>query len=111
MIGKDVIEKQPISVAEVKNTLQKMEEDQELTYEQKLAFDHAQKVTKLGPRKAKEIIAKLMEDFKISEDIATQIVDVQPKNSESLKSILAQNKINIDDDQIKKIIKFMDENV
>ena len=47
MIGKKVIETDPITIAEAKEMLEESSESYEPTYEQNLAMDHVTKFSKL----------------------------------------------------------------
>ncbi len=71
-----------VSLTEVKNLLEKEEKNRELTYEQKLALEHAKHFAKLGITKAKKMVSELLELERISEPFAYKIIDILPAHPE-----------------------------
>src|SRR6056297_660791 len=99
-----------VSLAEVKNLLRKVEKEREtLLYEQRIAFEHAQKFAKLPANKTAELIKKLMELEKVKEIHAYKIADLLPTTKEKVQSIFAKERINITDKDIKEILDLVNE--
>lgn len=94
-----------IPLSEVKNILRKIEKDRdEITYEQRIALEHANKFSKIPSQKIKELIKELIKFDFIDESHVYKIVDLLPVTNEDIKTIFAKERINLDDDKIKKII-------
>ncbi|UCE72798.1 MAG: hypothetical protein JSV56_07115 [Methanomassiliicoccales archaeon] len=98
-----------VSLAEVKNLLEKEEKKRELTYEQKLALEHAKHFSKIGTTKAKKMVKELMEIERITEPSAYKIVDILPMHPEEVRAIFAKERFTLEDKEIKKIIKIVEE--
>ena len=95
----------PISLAEVKNVLKKIEKDRkELIYEQRIALEHVQHFAKLPAKKTKELIKALMEIEGIKKIHAYKIADILPKTEDDVKTIFAKERVSLNDTDIKKII-------
>lgn len=99
-----------VSLAEVKNLLKKVEKEREsLLYEQRIAFDHANKFSKLPANKTENMIKKLMEIEKIKESQAYKIADLLPKSIEEIQSIFAKERISLTDKDLKVILDIVNE--
>lgn len=97
-----------ISIPEVKNILKKVEKERkELTYEQKIALDHAQKFAKLTVSKAKNMIKELMSLDFLNEIHAYKIANLTPKTNDDIKTIFAKDRITLDDNKIKNILEIV----
>ncbi len=79
MIGKKVIETDPITIAEAKELLIKSAESIDPTYEQNLAIDHVTKFAKLDVETAQKLVGELKEIIKNTQ--AIKIADVMPGRS------------------------------
>jgi DNA-directed RNA polymerase subunit F len=95
-----------ITVSEVKNILKKIEKERtEITYEQRIALEHANKFSKLTNQKTKELIKNLMKLEFIEESHIYKIADLLPKNNEDIKTIFAKERMNLDDNKINQILE------
>jgi DNA-directed RNA polymerase subunit F len=61
MIGKKVLETEPIPLAKVKPLLEDREKVHELNYEQNLALDHVTKFSKVSAENVEKLVAELEE--------------------------------------------------
>ena len=94
-----------VSLAEVKNMLQAAhKEREELTYDQKIALEHAQKFTKLSISKTKDLIKDLMQLEHIEDYHAFKIADLLPTHEDDVKTIFAKERFTLNADEIKKIL-------
>jgi DNA-directed RNA polymerase subunit F len=101
-------DKKFVTISEVKNILKKIEKQRpELTYEQRIALEHSNKFSKLTNQKSKELIKDLIKLEFIEEIHAYKIVDLIPKSSEDIKTIFAKERLNLDENKIKEIIKLI----
>ena len=100
---------QYVSLAEVKNLLEKEQKNRELTYEQNLALEHAKHFSQLGITKANKMASELMKIERISEPFAYKIVDILPMHPDEVRSIFAKERFTLEDNEIKKILKIVEE--
>ena len=97
-----------VSLAEVKNILKKLEKErEELTYEQRIALEHAQAFSKITVKQTKDLIKELNEIESIEKIHAYKIADLLPTNEDAIKAIFAKERINISDGDIKKILNIV----
>lgn len=97
-----------LSLAEVKNLLEKEQKKRELTYEQKLALEHAKHFSKIGIAKGKEMAKELMKMERITEPFAYKIVDILPMYPEEVRAIFAKERYTLEEEEIKKILKIVE---
>ncbi len=108
MIGKRVLKEKPVPLAEVLEILKKgKKEEGELEYWQRLTYDHAQKLAKLKPDKAKELEQELLKIEKVREHQAVTIVDILPENKEDVDLIFAKERTVLEEKDIKKIVELV----
>jgi DNA-directed RNA polymerase subunit F len=98
----------PVSLAEVKNILKKIEKErEELIYEQRIALEHVQHFAKLPANKTKELIKALMGIEGIKEQHAYKIADILPQTEDDVKTIFAKERISLKDADIKKLLEIV----
>lgn len=97
-----------LSLAEVKNLLEKEAKKRELSYEQNLALEHAKHFSQLTMTKAKKMADELMKLERISEPFAYKIVDILPMHPDEVRAIFAKERFTLEDDEIKKILKMVE---
>ncbi|UCB57948.1 MAG: hypothetical protein JSV67_04900 [Thermoplasmatales archaeon] len=107
MVANESIAK-PVSLSEVKTILKKInKEREEMIYEQKIAFEHANKFAKLPVKKTEEIIKELLKLEFIHEILAYKIADLLPVTEDDIKTIFAKERITISENDIKKILEIV----
>ncbi len=106
MIGKKVIDTDPITVAEVKQMLEDLAETHELTYEQNLALDHVIKFSKLEAEEAKKLVGELEELIKKNQ--AIKIADIMPEDLADLRLLFAKERGSYKTEDLEKILEIVD---
>lgn len=107
MVADDGVAK-PVSLSEVKTILKKInKEREEMIYEQKIAFEHANKFAKLPVKKTEEIIKELLKLEFIHEIHAYKIADILPVTDDDIKTIFAKERITIGENDIKRILEIV----
>ncbi|MBI5679549.1 MAG: DNA-directed RNA polymerase subunit F [Methanobacterium sp.] len=106
MIGKKVIDTDPITIAEVKQMLEELQEQHELTYEQNLAFDHVTKFSKMDEESAKKLVEKLAETLKKTQ--AIKLADVMPEDMADLRLIFAKERGTQKKEDMEKILEILE---
>lgn len=105
MIGKKVIDTDPITIAEVKGMLKELSEHHELTYEQNLALDHVIKFSKIDEESAKKLVEELAETLKKTQ--AIKIADVMPEDIADLRLLFAKERGTYKTEDLEKILEIV----
>jgi DNA-directed RNA polymerase subunit F len=106
MIGKKIIDTDPITIAEVKMMLEEVSEHIELTYEQNLALDHVTKFSKIDEESAKELVEKLAETLKKTQ--AIKVADIMPEDMADLRLLFAKERGTYKQEDLEKIMEIVD---
>lgn len=89
MIGKELLERKPVSLSHIKDFLENRDNaGKEASYEQAQTLEYVTKFAKLSKDKAETLINNLMNMDNMSEDAAVKIVDFLPEDEEALKAVL-----------------------
>lgn len=97
-----------VSLAEVKNILAKInKEREELTYEQRIALEHAQKFAKISVKKTQDMINELQKIENIEAHHAYVIADMLPLTEDDVKAIFAKERYTLKENEIKKILEIV----
>ncbi|MFH1055338.1 MAG: RNA polymerase Rpb4 family protein [Candidatus Altiarchaeota archaeon] len=111
----NVLEEKPVALTDVSAILKEKDKDYtergtELTYEQKRAFEHAQKFSKVSVKDAQEMSAKLAElGITLSDDRIVKIIDLMPKSVDDIRAIFAKERFKYSEEEIKKITDVVDQ--
>ncbi len=104
MIGKEVLGEKFVPLPLVKKILKKIPAD-DMTYEQKIALEHAEKFSKLSAKEAETMIGELKElGLRVRDDVITKIVDILPGDEAGVKAVLLQSGTQLKKDQLQKIL-------
>lgn len=96
----------PVTLAEVKELLEKAEQARgELTYEQKLALEHARRFARFSAADARKLMEELMQNPKVDLLSAIRIVDVVPAHPDDVRAIFAKARVNLDESELQKILE------
>jgi DNA-directed RNA polymerase subunit F len=106
MIGKKVVDTDPITIAEVKRMLEELSEHHELTYEQNLALDHVTKFSKIDEESAKKLVEELAETLKKTQ--AIKIADIMPEDMADLRLIFAKERGTYKQEDLEEILEIVD---
>ena len=110
MIGKEIIESEPISSAEVKEILEEFSQDNELNYEQNLTLNHLSRFKKYSAEDSKEIMEKLHETFpNLRTRVIVHIVDLVPKDLSDLRLIFAKEPTQLDKEEMEQILEILEQ--
>jgi DNA-directed RNA polymerase subunit F len=105
MIGKKVIDTDPITIAEVKQMLEELSNSHELTYEQNLALDHAHKFSKIDLESAKKLVEELQDTIKKYQ--AIRIADIMPEDLLDLRLLFAKERGSFKKEELEKILEII----
>ena len=109
MIGKNVIESEPIPGVKVKEVLEEFSEDNELNYEQNITLNHLARFKRYSVEDSEEIFEKLVNDFNLRPKVAVHIVDLVPQDLADLRLIFAKEPSKVDNEEMKKILELLEQ--
>lgn len=103
-----IVGSKPVSVSEAKKLLEQRSKDTELEYEQSQAAVHSDKFTTRTPEAVQKLAKEIMEkNGKMDLEVAIKLVDICPKQPETLKSILLRKKVDLSDEETEEILKML----
>jgi len=100
---KEKIKENTLTLAEVKNILQKREKEGELSYVQRVTLDYVSKMTPLTVQQARNLSKELVK-IGVSENTAIQIVNALPEYKEELMVFLTGER-DFTPEEIEEILK------
>lgn len=100
------MEERVVTLAEVKEMLEKAETERgELTYEQKLALEHARRFAKYTVKGVNELMADLRTNQKVDALMAVRLADVAPTHADDVRAAFAKARVTLDDGGVQKILE------
>ena len=110
MIGKKIIESEPIPGAKVKEILEDFSEDNELNYEQNVTLNHLARFKRYSAQDSEEIMEKLQENFpNLRNRAIIHIVDLVPEDLVDLRLIFAKEPYQPDKEEMEKILELIEQ--
>jgi DNA-directed RNA polymerase subunit F len=94
-----------VTLSEVEHMLTEESKERELTSEQKLAKDHADKIKKLPLDEAQKLYKELKALDFISDAITTKIVDILPTHNDDVRILFAKERLILEKKHIDQILK------
>ena len=94
-----------VPLSEVKNLLKKLQKDRELSREQNITLEYAERVVQLPDSKTKKLIKELMDLGRINEIQACKLADLLPLTEEEVTAIFSKESYTPSGEQIKKILE------
>jgi DNA-directed RNA polymerase subunit F len=107
MIGKKVLETEPVSVAEVKKVLEDFAEENELSYEQNLTLDHVTKFSKISYEDSEKLIEELLEPLG-QKKYAIKVAYMMPDDLADLRLLFAKERIPYEKEKMEKVLEIVD---
>ncbi|MFB6125932.1 MAG: RNA polymerase Rpb4 family protein [Halolamina sp.] len=109
-IFKEKVDEEYVTVAEVKDVLEAVEEeraldeDREMRYELARAIEHVNEFAHLDAEEAAELVVDLQELEKVDEKTAFKIADLQPEDRTELRALYAQERYALDGEELDDIL-------
>ncbi len=105
---RDSMEEDYLSLAEVKNLLEKEKESRgALSPEQQGALQHTQLFARLGVTKAKELIKELMDIPMMTTGNAIKIADILPNHPDDVRAILAKERFALSKEDTERVLQIV----
>jgi len=98
-----------VPLSEVRKMLEAEEKARELSYEQRLALEHARRFSITEPDKDMKLVKKLMSIERISEPLAVKIVEINPKTENEVRAIFSKERFNLEPNEVQEILKVLSE--
>lgn len=100
-----------VTLAEVKNMLEKAQKErEEMTYEQKIALEHARRFARINKTTADKLVKDLRSAFpNMEEKYAIRIADLVPQHPDDVASILQKARMDLSEEDLEKVIQIIDE--
>ena len=105
----EVKKKQPVSVSEVKEILEK-EDLEKMDQIQRWTHDYVSKFVKIDPKQAKKMKQELVKECDLTEEEAVEIVNILPTTLAELRSFTFGWKKLILAETLAKMLKIIEEN-
>lgn len=95
-----------VTLSEVKDLLEREQSGrQDLSYEQKLALDHATHFVRLPAERARELADKLLAlGGRVNEYYAHRLADILPTHADDVKAVFARDRSAPEDAEIERIL-------
>lgn len=97
-------EERYVTLSEVKQLLEASSQSRELTPDQRLALDHAQKVARLDLDKAKNLQADLQKLGFVTEALSVKIVDLMPTHADDVRVLFSKERMVLEKKYIEQIL-------
>lgn len=108
MIGKEVVEESPVTLAKVLEILRKRKKKGELGFGQRMAYDYAQKFASLSVKKAEKLVDDLIDTEKVMEHQAAVLANLMPETRSDVRLIFAKERTSLTDEDIDEILEIID---
>lgn len=102
-----IIEAKPIPMAIARAVMAEKEKEKELGYEQKVAYEHLTKFTKLKEADAEKFLEELNSIVRMSQETAVQVVNLLPKSADEMRLIFSRERFSLKEDEINKILELV----
>lgn len=103
MIGEKLIEKKPVTLAEVKQLLAERKKEKDLSYEQDITLKYAKKFSKLSLTQAEKLKTGLKAIEGLSDEIIVKLIDMLPDKKERLQLVIPKETV-LDEATLQKIL-------
>ena len=101
-----------VTLAEVKAMLEKSQGDRnELTYEQKIALEHARRFARIDSKVAQKIVKAVAVALPGMEDkFCIRVADLLPQHPDDVRAIFQKSRHDLSEADIARVIAIVDEN-
>jgi DNA-directed RNA polymerase subunit F len=111
IIEETVEEGRLVPLAEVKAMLEDSQKSRaELTYEQKIALEHAKRFARITPAVAKKIVQAVQKGLPgVEEKFAVRVADLLPQHPDDVRAIFQKSRHEVTEADVTAIIGIVDE--
>ena len=101
---KEIYRSDPISLPEVKKLLLDRSKEEELSYMQRIALEHAQIVARITDEDAKRLIDIFIEKYRLSNNGAITLANYMPNTVDEIRQLLGKDAISMETETIEEIL-------
>ncbi|MCE7735428.1 MAG: hypothetical protein GPJ54_11160 [Candidatus Heimdallarchaeota archaeon] len=101
---KEIYHSEPISLPEVKKLLLDRAQEEDLSYMQRIALEHAQLVTRINVDDAKSLIDTFVEKYRLSDRGAITLANYMPTTIDEIRQLLGKDAISMETETIEEIL-------
>jgi DNA-directed RNA polymerase subunit F len=94
-----------ISLAEVRSMLTEDEKERELSYDKRVALEHAKTFAPLPPSKTRELIKKVCRTERVTPGHGVKIAEILPRDVDELRPIFAKDRFTLEQEEIDTILE------
>ncbi|MBU1197808.1 RNA polymerase Rpb4 family protein [Candidatus Micrarchaeota archaeon] len=94
-----------ITLSEAKDLLEKRKKDSELSYEQQNALDYLEKFAKLSKTESEKMKKELEGLGILTDKQIVYLINIVPQKEDTVKAILSQEKLELNGEQVKTVLK------
>jgi len=102
-----VEDKKVVTLTEVKDIIAERQREGELTAEQKLSLEHAQKFSRLDSKKARKLVKELTDLGFVSEVNAVKIADIMPTHPDDVRLIFSKERASVEKKDTEKVLSIV----
>ena len=96
-----------LTLAEVKELLEKEGGKRELNEYQKFAAAHANQFARFDGKTARKLVADLLKVDQITEPIACKIADILPQSPDELRAVLTKERFTLENDAVEAVLEIV----
>lgn len=101
---KEIYRSDPISLPEVKKLLLDRSKEEELSYMQRIALEHAQIVSRISDEDAKRLVDIFVEKYRLSDNGAITLANYMPNTIDEIRQLLGKDAISMETETIEEIL-------
>lgn len=103
----EVTKEMPITMAELKEKLALIKKNHELSFRANKTFEYLNGITQLKEKEAEELKKKLqaLDIVRLKDTHIVKIIDMEPKDVDSLKAIFASENVTLRPEDLKRIVE------
>ena len=94
-----------LTLAEIKELLEKEKEVRVLTMEQNYSLEHALKYSRLDAKDSRKLANELAELEQVSEALACKLVDLMPEHKDEVNAVFLKERTAIEESTISQILE------
>jgi DNA-directed RNA polymerase subunit F len=94
-----------IPLAEVRSMLAQDEKERELSYDKRVALEHAKMFSPLPPAKTKELVSKVSKLERVSVAHGAKIAEILPRDVDELRPVFAKDRFTLEQEEIDTILE------
>ena len=105
----EIISEEDVTIVDAKHIMDERKKDGELNYEQKITHEFFQKVVKLTPKQAQDMVEKLTAIAILKPRYIALIINNMPDTEDEITAVFSKERTNLKKEEINQIIEIVKE--